>query len=70
MTGAEPEPADGKRVPQLPTAAYDPTSTRRSLDLWAGLYVTIRNPLASLAAANWSSAKAEREIRNAGGHHG
>lgn len=32
-----------KRVPQLPTAAYDPNSACRSLDLWAGLYVTIRD---------------------------
>lgn len=32
-----------KRVPQLPTAAYDPDSACRSLDLWADLYVTIRD---------------------------
>ncbi|MGW0711825.1 hypothetical protein ACWD4G_38720 [Streptomyces sp. NPDC002643] len=29
-----------KRVPQLPTAAYDPEFAVRQLDLWAGLHVT------------------------------
>ncbi|MFJ8361450.1 hypothetical protein [Streptomyces sp. NPDC093984] len=32
-----------KLIPQLPTAAYDPMSAVRRLDLWAGLHVTIND---------------------------
>lgn len=32
-----------KRIPQLPTAAYDPDTASRRLDLWAHLRTTIRD---------------------------
>jgi hypothetical protein len=32
-----------RRVPQLPTAAYDPHHACRGLDLWAGLHLTSRD---------------------------
>ncbi|WP_330304467.1 MULTISPECIES: hypothetical protein [unclassified Streptomyces] len=32
-----------KRIPQLPTAAYDPATACRQLDLWAHLRTTIRD---------------------------
>ncbi|WP_405644058.1 hypothetical protein [Streptomyces sp. NBC_00019] len=34
------DPTGRKRIPQLPQAAYDPRSSVRQLDLWAGLHVT------------------------------
>ncbi|BBC36478.1 hypothetical protein SGFS_077720 [Streptomyces graminofaciens] len=34
------DPTGRKRVPQLPTAAYDPVSVVRWLDLWAGSHIS------------------------------
>ncbi|MFF4268702.1 hypothetical protein [Streptomyces sp. NPDC001536] len=34
------DPTGRKRIPQLPQAAYNPRSSVRQLDLWAGLHVT------------------------------
>jgi hypothetical protein len=34
------DPTGRKRIPQLPQAAYNPKSSVRQLDLWAGLHVT------------------------------
>ncbi|MFJ2577429.1 hypothetical protein [Kitasatospora aureofaciens] len=40
-----------KRIPQLPTAAYDPASACRRLDLWAFLHLTGVNDRNAVSAA-------------------